>query len=76
MSKSDHGITLDTKNQEQPTDKKRAQDSSSPNIPGSGGEADNTPPHQTGGGVPRQSEDDIQREQLGPVCRVSPPLRR
>ena len=72
MANSDHGISLDIKNQEQPTDKKRAQDSSSKNISGSGSQNDKASAvpepkqRQTDDGLPRQSEDDIQREQLGP----------
>lgn len=61
MPNSDHGITLDDRNQEQPKDKKRAHDSSSRNIPGSDKQT-----RQTDDRAPRQSEDDIQREQLGP----------
>jgi hypothetical protein len=34
MAKSEHGITLDEKAQEQPADKKRAQDPSSRNLEG------------------------------------------
>ncbi|WP_082512521.1 hypothetical protein [Afipia sp. Root123D2] len=74
MAKTNHGISLDKKNQEQPTDKKRAQDSSSKNILGSGPQNSSTEklsarnPHQrqTDDGEARQSADDIQREQLGP----------
>jgi hypothetical protein len=40
MKKSRHGIELDKKNQEQPTDQDRAQDSSSKNIPGTGPQSD------------------------------------
>jgi hypothetical protein len=41
MKKSGYaGITLDNKNQEQPADKNRAQDSSSKNIPGTGPQSD------------------------------------
>jgi hypothetical protein len=40
MKKSYHGIGLDEKNQEQPTDKRRAQDSSSKKIPGAGPQND------------------------------------
>jgi hypothetical protein len=40
MKKSFHGITLDKKNQEQLADKKRAQDSSSKNVPGTGPQSD------------------------------------
>jgi hypothetical protein len=40
MKKSRHGIELDNKNQEQPTDQDRAQDSSSKNIPGTGPQSD------------------------------------
>jgi hypothetical protein len=40
MKKSRHGIELDIKNQEQPTDQDRAQDSSSKNIPGTGPQGD------------------------------------
>jgi hypothetical protein len=36
MKKSRHGIELDKKNQEQPTDRDRAQDPSSKKIPGTG----------------------------------------
>jgi hypothetical protein len=42
MKKSGYaGITLDKKNQEQPADKDRAQDSSSKKIPGTGPQSDN-----------------------------------
>jgi hypothetical protein len=40
MKASPHGITLDKKNQEQPTDRDRAQDSSSKKIPGTGPQSD------------------------------------
>lgn len=65
MTKAQHGIDLDKKDQEQPTDKKRAQDSSSKNIQGCGPQ-NHSPERQTDDGKPRQSEDDTQREQLGP----------
>ncbi len=52
MANSDHGICLDEKNQEQPTDKKRAQDSSSKNIPGSG-------PQQKAHNAEREHTNDI-----------------
>jgi hypothetical protein len=41
MKKTGQGIALDKKNQEQPTDKDRAQDSSSKKIPGTGPQSDN-----------------------------------
>ena len=65
MTNPNHGIGLDKKNQEQPTDKERAQDSSTKHIPGRGPQSD-VERLQTDDGNPRQSEDDIQREQLGP----------
>jgi hypothetical protein len=65
MAKSDHGIGLDKKDQEQPMDKDRAQDSSSKNIPGHGPQSE-IQRRQTDDGQPRPTEDDIQRDQLGP----------
>lgn len=44
MTKPHHGIDLDEKRQEQPTDKKRAQDSSSKKIPGSGRQNEDSKP--------------------------------
>jgi hypothetical protein len=41
VKKSGHGIMLDKKNQEQPTDNDRAQDSGSKKIPGAGPQSDN-----------------------------------
>jgi hypothetical protein len=56
MKKSRHGIELDKKNQEQPTDQDRAQDSSSKNIPGTGPQSDDA------GKVP-----DLEHKQCNPA---------